>query len=170
MATPANGSTSDSLEFPGNDTLLLGKIIFVVGDVDSPAFLPVGLISDTGVNVKSNNVAGIYPSYMDTTQMDYFQDISGGIQIGSVSPVVRGDLNLNGIAYEVADFVVFVQFLDQGPDTFREPEIQYPASDINADGINVTIADLVYMWRVIIKDAPPIPISFQGNKPIQESN
>lgn len=171
FATPEfwTTSNSDSLEFPGTDTLLLGKIIFVVGDVDSPAFLPVSLMPDTGVYLKSNNVAGILPYYTDVTWMDYFQNISGGIQIGSVSPVVRGDLNLNGIAYEVADFLLFVQFLDQGPDTFWEPERQYSASDINADGINVTIADLVYIWRVIINDAPPIPISFQGNNPASKS-
>jgi hypothetical protein len=53
-----------------------------------------------------------------------------------------------------------VQFLDQGPDVFWDPERQYPATDINADGINVTIADLVYMDRVIIHDVPPIPNSF----------
>lgn len=168
-ATPAGGFTSDSLEFPGTDTLLLGKIIFVVGDVDSPAFLPVSLMPDTGIYLKSNNVAGILPYYTDVTWMDYFQNISGGIQIGSVPPVVRGDLNLNDIPYEVSDFLLFVQFLDQGPDTFWEPEIQYPAADINADGINVTIADLVYMWRVIIHDATPFPISFQGNKPASKS-
>jgi hypothetical protein len=171
FATPEfwTTSNSDSLEFPGTDTLLLGKIIFVVGDVNSPAFLPISLMPDTGIYLKSNNVAGILPYYTNVTWMDYFQNISGGIQIGSVPPAVRGDLNLNDISYEVSDFLLFVQFLDQGPDTFWDPARQYPASDINADGITVTIADLVYMWRVIINDAPPIPLAFQSNNPASVS-
>jgi hypothetical protein len=153
-------SHSDSLAFPGTDTLLLGKILFVVGDVDSPSFLPVSLIPDTGIYLKSNNVAGID---QELTQMDYFQNVSGGIQIGSAPPIARGDLDLDGIVYSAHDLTVFVQFLDQGPDVFWDPEIQYPAADINADGINLTIADLVYMDRVIINDAPPIPKSFDNN-------
>lgn len=161
-ATPefVTTSLSDSLAFPGTDTLLLGKIIFEIGDVDSPGFLPVSLIPDTGSYLKSSNVAGID---QELTRMDYFLDISGGIQIGSAPPVVRGDLNLNDIAYQVDDFNLFVEFLDQGPDVFWEPERQYPAADINADGIYVTIADLVYMDRVIIGDAIPFPKSFHND-------
>ncbi len=83
--------------------------------------------------------------------------------------ILRGDINLNYITYEVADFLLLVDFLDQGPDVFWDPERQYPASDINADGINVTIADLVYMDRVIMQDAPPFPISF-GSDYLESDN
>lgn len=148
FATPEylTTSPSDSLAYPGTDTLLLGKIVFEVGDVDTPYFVQAHLLPDTGIYLKSNNVAGID---QELTRMDWI-----------ISPLARGDLNINYIAYEVADFLLFVQFLDQGPDVFWYSVGQYPASDINADGINVTIADLVYMDRVIIKDAPPIPLSF----------
>lgn len=164
LATPelVTTSLSDSLTFPGTDTLLLGKIVFEIGDVDSPGFLPVSLMPDTGMYLKSNNVGGIDG---EVTRMDYFTDISGGIWIGSAPPVIRGDLDLDDIPYAVADFLLFVEFMNQGPDVLWDPERQYPASDINADGIYVTIADLVYLDRVIIRDAVPIPKSFHHDYP-----
>ena len=92
--------------------------------------------------------------------------VDGGVYASydSIFPP-RGDINLDSISYTVHDFLLFVQFLDQGPDVFWDPERQYPATDINADGINVTIADLVYLDRVIIRDAPPFPESFHNDHP-----
>ncbi len=92
--------------------------------------------------------------------------VDGGVYASYPSPLIyRGDINLNYIAYEVADFILFVEFLYHGPDVFWNPDTQYSASDINADGINVTIADLVYMDRVILRDAPPFPESFVNDHP-----
>lgn len=91
--------------------------------------------------------------------------VDGGVYASYDSIFPRGDIDLDSISYTVHDFLLFVQFLDQGPDVFWDPERQYPASDINADGINVTIADLVYMDRVIIHDAPPFPNSFDNDSP-----
>jgi hypothetical protein len=164
FATPEFSTTSfsDSLMYPGSDTLLLGKIIFEVGDVDSPAFLPVSLIPDTSIHVRCSNLAGID---QQVTRMDYFFDVSGGIQIGPALPVKRGDLDLDDIPYAVADLLLFFEFLNQGPDVFWDPNRQYPAADINADGMKVTVADLVYMFRVIMHDAPPIPDSFDKSHP-----
>jgi hypothetical protein len=89
----------------------------------------------------------------------------GGVYASYDSSFVRGDIDLNCVSYELSDFLLFMQFLDQGPDTFWNPVKQYPATDINADGINVTIADLVYMDRVIMHDAPPFPESFHNDYP-----
>jgi hypothetical protein len=91
--------------------------------------------------------------------------LDGGVYALYDSVFYRGDITLNCVSYETADFLLFVQFLNQGPDTFWNPEKQYPATDINADGINVTIADLVYMDRVIMHDAPPFPESFHNDYP-----
>ncbi|MEZ5358668.1 MAG: FlgD immunoglobulin-like domain containing protein [Candidatus Zixiibacteriota bacterium] len=70
----------------------------------------------------------------------------------------RGDLNLNGIAYEIADAVVYTNFFIIGLDAFNiSIPGQIAASDINADGTPLTIADLVLLTRIITGDAPPIP-------------
>lgn len=140
--------------------------------------------SDCSENTFSDSTGNILYVSQDSFQYDTticphgssiipsLEFLNGGIS-ASYPLICRGDLNLNGIAYETADFLLFVQFLDQGPDTFWDPEKQYPASDVNADGINVTIADLVYMWRVIIHDATPFPLSFDpafGGKSVKQTD
>jgi hypothetical protein len=70
----------------------------------------------------------------------------------------RGDINLNGFAYEIADAVLYSNYFIFGSGVF-DPlmyEAQIAASDINADGVPLTVADLVYLIRVVTGDADPI--------------
>ncbi|MBN2226175.1 MAG: T9SS type A sorting domain-containing protein, partial [candidate division Zixibacteria bacterium] len=84
--------------------------------------------------------------------------IDGGIDIICPDSIDdRGDINLNGIAYEIADAVTYTEYMIYGLAAFTvNPEGQRAASDVNADGITLTIADLAYLIRVIIGDASPI--------------
>jgi len=69
----------------------------------------------------------------------------------------RGDLNLNGLAYEIADAVLYSNYFISGPSVFTiNMAGQTAASDVNADGTPLTVADLVYLIRVITGDALPI--------------
>jgi hypothetical protein len=80
----------------------------------------------------------------------------------------RGDINLNGLAYEIADAVLYSNYFIQGPGVFAPPpqgEAQVAASDINADGTPLTVADLVYLIRVITGDAQPIANDLLGGGP-----
>ncbi len=77
----------------------------------------------------------------------------------------RGDMNLNGVTYEIADAVVYTNYFIRGLDAFQiSVPGQIAASDVNADGVTLSIADLVYLVRVIVGDAVPYP------KPIPESD
>ncbi len=70
----------------------------------------------------------------------------------------RGDINLNGVAYEIADAVVLTNYFIYGFSAFTISIAgQTAASDVNADGLTLSVADLVYLIRVIVGDAPPIP-------------
>nr|MBN2277895.1 T9SS type A sorting domain-containing protein [candidate division Zixibacteria bacterium] len=70
----------------------------------------------------------------------------------------RGDVNLNGVAYEIADAVVFTNYFIHGLAAFVvNVDGQIAATDINADGYALSVADLVYLIRVIIGDATMIP-------------
>jgi hypothetical protein len=70
----------------------------------------------------------------------------------------RGDINLNGVAYEVADAVVFSNYFIYGLSVFTVNVAgQIAATDVNADGVTLTVADLVLLIRVIIGDAVPVP-------------
>jgi len=89
---------------------------------------------------------------------------NGGIAIGMhYIPDDRGDVNLNGISYEIADFVVFMNYFFFGPSAFTiNFEAQKAATDVNADGITLTIQDLTYLLRVIDGNLVPIPSSYKG--------
>jgi len=82
----------------------------------------------------------------------------GGIDIACSDSIdLRGDLNLNGIANEIADAVIYSQYFLIGinafPLEYRQGSIA--ASDVNADGKPLTVGDLVYLLRVIVGDALP---------------
>ncbi|MBD3297543.1 MAG: T9SS type A sorting domain-containing protein, partial [candidate division Zixibacteria bacterium] len=76
-------------------------------------------------------------------------------------PDDRGDLNLNFIANEVGDAVLYSRYFIEGLDVFHENDttraVQILASDINDDGVTLTVADLVYLIRIITGDAQPFP-------------
>jgi hypothetical protein len=84
---------------------------------------------------------------------------NGGIDI--LPPVYihdRGDINLNGVPYEIADAVIFSNYFIYGPAAFTiNFERQKAATEVNGDGVALTVADFVYLVRVIIGDALPAP-------------
>lgn len=84
---------------------------------------------------------------------------NGAVCITSPQDIdARGDLNLNGVRYEIADAVIYTNFFISGLSVFNvSVPGQIAASDVNADGLTLSIADLVYLIRVIIGDATPYP-------------
>ncbi|MGB8656699.1 MAG: DUF4114 domain-containing protein, partial [Candidatus Zixiibacteriota bacterium] len=90
--------------------------------------------------------------------------ICGGINICNVGQYVckRGDVNDNGVPYDIADAVLFSKYFVDGLGVFSTTdtiyEYQVCATDVNADGRTLTLSDLVYLIRVILKDAPAIPM------------
>lgn len=83
----------------------------------------------------------------------------GGVDIVCADSIdARGDLNLNGVPYEIADAVMFTNYFINGLSAFTvNVEGSIAASDVNADGISLSVADLVYLIRVIQGDASPYP-------------
>lgn len=74
-------------------------------------------------------------------------------------PDDRGDLNLNGIANEIGDAVLYTNYFIYGSGVWDPTwaQSQILASDINDDGVVLTVADLVYLIRVITGDEQPFP-------------
>ena len=84
----------------------------------------------------------------------------GGLDIICVEDIDdRGDINMNGLANEIADAVLFTNYFIDGIGVFdvgaNAPAGQVAATDVNADGITLSVADLVYLIRVIVGDAAP---------------
>jgi len=92
-----------------------------------------------------------------------FTFTDGGVHIcaaGENWKCDRGDINLDHIANTTADAVLFARYFVYGlsvfyPDTQRA--MQICASDVNADGRTLMLADLIYLIRVIQRDAVPFP-------------
>jgi len=84
---------------------------------------------------------------------------NGGIDIICAEDIdARGDINLNGISNEIADAVVFTNYFIYGLPAFTvNVDGQTAATDVNNDGIVLSVADLVYLIRVIVGDALPYP-------------
>jgi hypothetical protein len=149
----AISSLSDSL--PSDEILQIAKLVFEISDVDTPTFISVSFGDDTSYQVQANAFATIDG---DLTRLDISNTMDGGIQVGGAIECKRGDINYNMVAYEVADSYLFFNFLLYGPDVLiYDPEAQTCASDVNADDLYWSIADFLYLIRVILHDSPEIP-------------
>ncbi len=87
---------------------------------------------------------------------------NGGIDIVCADSIdARGDINLNDIAFEIADAVMFTNYFVEGLSAFPQSGNGVAgataASDVNADGIPLSVADLVYLIRVVVGDAIFVP-------------
>ncbi len=74
-------------------------------------------------------------------------------------PLVRGDINCNGFANEIGDAVCFANYFLTGSLCPVPPECearQVNATDINADGLTLSVADLVYLLRILSGDQAPL--------------
>ena len=92
--------------------------------------------------------------------IDHISNISflnGGVRFQRLEDIsIRGDINLNGVPYELADAMLYVSYFIAGLSVFTiSIDDQLSASDVNADGIPLELADLVLLIRVITGDAQP---------------
>jgi len=112
---------------------------------------------------------GTYPTYYGA-QGDCLEDtvktpqpqvdfLNGGIDIACAESLdARGDINLNNVPNEIADAVLFSRYFIYGLGVFTiNPDGQIAATDVNADGMVLTVGDLVYQIRIIVGDAQPYP-------------
>ena len=84
---------------------------------------------------------------------------NGGFQLTCPGEIDdRGDLNLNGISYEMADLELFIEYFLSGIQGFigLDPESVIEQSEVNGDGIPLSLADLVYFIRKVLDEAVPL--------------
>jgi hypothetical protein len=83
--------------------------------------------------------------------------LDGSILITAPGAVHLGDINLNGVAYEIGDAVYFSNFFIS-PRLFPLNEQQLLNSDVNRDGVAPSVADLVLLINIVAGAvAPPTP-------------
>lgn len=140
------------------DTLFISSHVYAYdlgGEITGDAF--VG--GWQGIQGSPNCMSLLAQKYQPDTVVIFY---NGGIDIVCADSIdARGDINLNGIGYEIADAVLYTNYflyglaaLDPNP-TYRQAQIA--ASDVNGDGTPLSVGDLVYLLRVIVGDALPLP-------------
>ncbi|MCX6831931.1 MAG: T9SS type A sorting domain-containing protein [candidate division Zixibacteria bacterium] len=160
--------TGDSLHIAGDSAVHsfewnkwdLDQKLIPCGPADSTYALLYGGFCPKVCQVNQNK-----PVYFDMFFMN------GGIDIACANEIdARGDINLNGIANEIADAVLFTNFFLKGIVAFQIPceplvtplqcsnrvQGRVAATDVNNDGHPLTVGDLVYLLRIIVGDALPI--------------
>jgi hypothetical protein len=83
---------------------------------------------------------------------------NGGIKTYCDDIDATGDINLNGVQYEFSDYVMFCNYFLSGISAFPHPAGSMVASDVNRDGLTLTIADLLQLYRIVIGLGPPPPL------------
>ena len=98
------------------------------------------------------------PDYDDNTLGDTIgakipqEDIlynDGFIDLQDIGQIEIGDINLNGLAYEIGDAIYFTNFFIY-PSLYTFNILQYANSDINGDDIGATISDLVALINHVV--------------------
>lgn len=77
--------------------------------------------------------------------VNYFD---GGVQVLDYGKVNIGDINLNGLTYDIGDAIYFSNYF-MNPFLYPLNPLQYANSDINHDNNGGTIADLVMLINII---------------------
>jgi len=124
-----------------------GYSIDIAADVDFPSYFG------------ANSTCDIALEDGKPDPLRFIDFVNGGIDIVCADSIdARGDINLNEIAYEIADAVLYSNYFVYGISVFTvNVDGQIAASDVNADGLTLSVADLVYTIRVLVGDANPYP-------------
>jgi hypothetical protein len=95
------------------------------------------------------------PGFPAVKDVDFYH---GGLDIVCADSIdSRGDINLNGIAFELSDCVMFRNYFMYGLSAFGQHVAgSMAASDVNKDGIPLTLADFVYMQHIVFGDASDV--------------
>ncbi len=78
----------------------------------------------------------------------------GWVSILSLGQISIGDINLNGVRYEISDVIYFSNFF-MNPIKYPLNPLQYANSDINHDNVGGTIGDLVSLINILISGSTP---------------
>ncbi|MBK7142923.1 MAG: T9SS type A sorting domain-containing protein [bacterium] len=103
------------------------------------------------------------------TAVDGYYDI---ICTDSVNPWI-GDINCDGYAYTIADAIRYTRYFVWGLGVLTCTEQAISGSDINGDGLTLTVADLVQLIKITTGEGfylDPIWHSFEFAKPVATFN
>lgn len=165
--------------FPYRPWLLRGAALFY-----PPDFVPAGdgpmaiLVIDSDPDIPNGSLMPL--SFFETTIPNwsntlsdaegssiYLPDFNHGSILFPIGlpdmPPDLGDVNLNGIAYTIADLVLMQIQLTEGIESYIDKDMQSRAADVNQDGLPWTIGDLLMEKAVVFGDLTPLPDGYPNS-------
>ncbi|MBN4072385.1 T9SS type A sorting domain-containing protein, partial [bacterium AH-315-F03] len=141
-----SGSASEGLSLPPGDGPLFVMNTLISTQVGlAGLFLPVNFVFRVGADPNDNTMTDEDGVQITVSEIVY---VNGGTKVKEPAAINRGDINLNGIPFEVADALRFTNyFID--PTGFGFDAQQYANSDVNEDGIVASVADLVTLLAIV---------------------
>lgn len=112
--------------------------------VSAPVYFRTVLSTDNTLALPDGTTIG-------STEIEFSE---GAILIEAPEAQLLGDINLNGIAFEVADAIYFMNFYIS-PSQYPLDDVQILNSDINRDGQAPSLADLVELIKVVSGEQDP---------------
>lgn len=120
---------------------------YVTSDLNYAGYLiPIRFVFRDLIEKTDNTLTDPLGGRIEQEQINF---TDGGIEIKSTSPDALGDINLNGVTYEIGDVIYFTNFFID-PLRFSLSPLQWLNSDVNQDGHAATIADLVFMMNHLL--------------------
>jgi Cohesin domain/FlgD Ig-like domain/Putative Ig domain len=102
----------------------------------------------TGIDNTLTDTSG---NRIQQSAIDYFD---GYVRIMKSAVGNLGDINLNGMPYEIGDMVYFTNYFIN-PWQYPLDPVQRANSDVNRDGTPATVADLVFLLKRLVNGSSP---------------
>ncbi len=141
-----NGDGAPDNISPGTGPIA-GLSFYVTNDLNYAGYsVPISFVFRDGILENDNTLTNPDSVRIDRDSISY---TNGFVKIRKSPENLIGDINLNGVTYEIGDVIILTNF-------FINPELaplsprQLLNSDVNRDGFGATIADLVFMINRIV--------------------
>ncbi len=127
---------------PSGDGPIFKILFYATSNQDFAGFsVPINFAFRDLLNNSDNTLKDSLGSMIPQGSIIYSD---GYVSILEVTATSLGDINLNGIPYEIGDVIYFTNYFLNPAGSPLDP-IQRANSDVNQDGYPATIADLVYL-------------------------
>ncbi len=157
IADILNGKVTPNL--PAGDGPIVAMTYYTAGDLNFAGMaVPVTFAFHDLLNRSDNTMTDTAGNRIEQSAIQYGD---GYVAILKVSQDGLGDINLNGLSYEIGDAIYFTNyFID--PRNSPLSSLQRANSDVNQDGLPATVADLVYLINKIVDRAFNNKLRYDG--------
>ncbi len=125
---------------------------YVTSDLNFAGFsIPLRFVFRDILTGIDNTLTDTSGNRIEQSSIDYFD---GYVRVIKSASGNLGDINLNGMPYEIGDMVYFTNYFIN-PAQFPLDPVQRANSDVNRDGTPGTVADLVYLLKLLVNGGGP---------------